>query len=154
MLTDTEAGLASSKAFLGDCVELTQLMLRETLEAARRGEQVNWRAAREVMREGRAAARQLAQVAALEVRDRALQQQPKEKAEPSDRVIYTMHAGDWVEQVYQQHEREDFDFSQVPFSPELQAMMKRYGFDPADWHSLEKLSMVLFPENIADKLMV
>jgi hypothetical protein len=70
MQDQTQASLDKSREFLNDCVEASHLLLKRKLEALRRGEEIDWQETRDIVREGRAAARQLTQIASLEVRDR------------------------------------------------------------------------------------
>jgi hypothetical protein len=77
MHTETQAGLETGKAFLKDCVEFSHLLLKQKLEALKRGEEIDWKDARDIMREGRAAARQITQIAGLEVRDAAPKRSPQ-----------------------------------------------------------------------------
>jgi hypothetical protein len=76
MQTETQASLDESRAYLRDCIEVSHLQLKRKLEAMRRGEEIDWRETRDIMREGRTAARQLTQIAALEVRDRQQDTRP------------------------------------------------------------------------------
>lgn len=70
MQAETQASLDQSRAYLRDCVEASHLMLKRKLEALRRGEEIDWRETRDILREGRNATRQLTQIASLELRDR------------------------------------------------------------------------------------
>lgn len=160
MQTETQAGLDTSKGFLRDVVELSQLMMREALQAARNGEDVDWAQVREVVREGRTAARQLAQIASLEVRDRALDlrerretQKETRKATPEepnverDRAQFLEHSMNYAEQALKAVENnEAADFS---LPKHMEEMLRRYGFDPQDEEALANLGDVLFPQTVA-----
>jgi hypothetical protein len=156
MQPETQAGLETSKAFLKDAVEFTHLLLQQQLEALKRGEPVDWKAVRELVREGRASARQLAQIAGLELRgQKQAQARPRpEPVEPSpvpqlDLPQETLHAFaqammDWSEAL-----RRAEPGNVPPLPRPVQELMERIGLDPADDHSLEELLRILEGQAVA-----
>ena len=167
MHTETQAGLDASKGFLRDCIEVSQLMLRQKLEALRRGERVDVAETRAVMGDGRAAARQLEQVASLEVRDQALElresgagQKAGKRPAPAvaaeahhsdgqlerDRTMLMEHSLESSQQLLKAIDSDEpCDYSP---RPEIIEMVRRYGFDPDDEDSLAKVADILFPESV------
>ncbi|MCB9894518.1 MAG: hypothetical protein H6839_08715 [Planctomycetes bacterium] len=165
MHTETHAGLDTSKAFLRDAVELSQLLMQRALEAARRGEDVDWDSVREIVREGRTSARQLAQIASLEVRDRALdlrerketqkaeKPRPKPASIPLDRQSelevyktqrrYIELKGEWMQHFCNDPNASD---ENPGFPHELVAMMKQYGIEETNVDAIDRLSEIVFPE--------
>jgi len=156
MQPETQAGLETSKAFLKDSIELTHLLLKQQLEALQRGEQIDWKAARELVREGRASARQLAQIASLELRgEKQAQAKPHpEPVEPKpvpqlDLPQETLHAFaqammDWSEAL-----RRAEPGNVPPLPRPAQELMERVGLDPEDERSLEELLRVLEGQAVA-----
>ena len=158
MLTETQDGLTTSKAFLRDCVELTHLMLRQKLEAMRRGEQIDWDETREIAKEGRTAARQLAQIASLEVRDRSLDLREKttKKPEPThapdvhhsernidvDRRVYMESKLEWMTAYY-----ESAGADEPPMPAKLTELMHHYGVTKTGFDGMDQLSGILLPDD-------
>ncbi|MCB9933394.1 MAG: hypothetical protein H6841_08240 [Planctomycetes bacterium] len=151
MQPETQAGLETSKAFLKDSVELTHLLLKQQLEALQRGEQIDWKTARELVREGRASARQLAQIASLELRGEKQAQakpRPEPKAEP--RPVPQLNL---PRETMQGFARAMMDWSDAlrsatpdnipPLPQDVQELMRKLGLDPADDRSLEELIRIL-----------
>lgn len=141
MQNSTEQGLETSKAFLRDCVELSHLMLKRQLEKLRNGGDVEWKEVREVVKEGRTAARQLTQIASVELRDRQQAkretgrrtQRPKLKlkVQPTREMVLRFLDGVMVWQracVTEQRE--------VPMPEDLRKVMVEFGLDPDDQDSL------------------
>ena len=147
MQPETQAGLETSKAFLKDCVEFTHLLLQQQLEALKRGEQVDWKVARELVREGRASARQLAQIASLELR--AAKQAPAESSPEPEPVPqlnlpqktlqeFAQSMMDWTNAL-----RQATPGNIPPLPRPAQELMERVGLDPERDDSLEKLLRIL-----------
>lgn len=144
MQVSTGQGLETSKAFLKDCVELSHLMLKRQLEKLRKGGDVEWKEVREVVKEGRTAARQLTQIASVEMRDR--QQNKREGAKRQARprpplpVDYNMEmvlrffdaVMGWQRACLQQQR-------EVEMPEELRKSIADFGLNPDDRSSLALL---------------
>lgn len=152
MQPETQAGLETSKAFLKDCVEFTHLLLQQQLEALKRGEQIDWKTARELVREGRASARQLAQIANLELRGEK-QAQAKPRPEPVEVPSEPVPQLNLPQQTLQEFAQSMMDWTNAlreatpgnipPLPRPAQELMERVGLDPERDDSLEKLLRIL-----------
>ncbi|MCG3183882.1 MAG: hypothetical protein ICCCNLDF_01992 [Planctomycetes bacterium] len=147
MQPETQAGLETSKAFLKDCVELTHRLLKQQLAALERGEEIDWKTARELVREGRASARQLAQIASLELR--AARQAPAESS-PESQPVPQLNLPQQTLQEFAQsmmvwtNELRQATPGNIPPLPRpARELMERVGLDPERDDSLEKLLRIL-----------
>lgn len=147
MQPETQAGLETSKAFLKDCVELTHRLLKQQLAVLERGEEIDWKTARELVREGRASARQLAQIANLELR--AAKQSPAETS-PEPEPVPQLQL---PQQTLQEFAQSMMDWTNAlrqatpgnipPLPGPARELMERVGLDPERDDGLEKLLRIL-----------
>lgn len=163
MDTQTKEALGVGTEFLKDSIELAHLMLKRKLEAARKGEDVDWKEAAQIMKEGRSAARQITQNASLELRKRKLALdeaksdgkrakrrapiQPAQDPTPEDRERFMELSKEWMAHVLKCVENPGTGNGEYP--DELKAMIKDYGLDPQSERAAEKLGEWLFPESEA-----
>ena len=145
MQPETQAGLETGKAFLKDCVEFSHLLLQQKLEALKHGEEIDWKDARDIMREGRAAARQITQIASLEVRDAAPKRKarephhttrstPRVQLTPENMQLLMEGVLEWNSAVA------DAKPGQRPKLPEkLRTLLEHFELDPEREESLEEL---------------
>lgn len=162
MNSETETGLVASKAFLTDSIELAHLRIKQQLERLRAGDEIDWKEAGALMKEGRSSARQLTQIASLEVRDRALalkkrkhapkqpakprpEQTPKKPPQPGDRQKLYELSSNWIEAIAEAN-RDPGATPMPEFPQELVAMIEDYGLDPGREDSLDLLAAWLFKD--------
>jgi len=141
MQNSTEQGLETSKAFLKDCVELSHLMLKRQLEKLRNGGDVDWKEVREVVKEGRTAARQLTQIAGVELRDRAQtkreggrrRQRPalKLKVQPTKEMVLR-----FLDSVVNWQGACVAEQREVPMPEDVRRAISEFGLDPDDRENL------------------
>jgi hypothetical protein len=142
MQAETQASLDQSRAYLRDCVEASHLMLKRKLEALRRGEDIDWAETRDVIREGRSAARQLTQIASVEVRDRQQTDRRERKPRPPQRVTpkvpVTPDQGMRFVEGVMQWQAAAREAGGVVAAPEsLRKLMTEFGLDPDKEDSFE-----------------
>ena len=139
MQTTTEQGLETSKAYLKDCVELSHLMLKRQLETLRNGGDVEWKEVREVVKEGRTAARQLTQIASVELRDRQQASREKVQRKPAPRPALKLKVQPTKEMIVRfidgimvwQRECIEAD-KETPMPENLRQVITEFGLDPDD----------------------